>query len=70
MIGKHFGITKHQQNTQVSMMELSKIMNNLAPPIMDFFTPPVNNFDLKNLQKFVTGKKHCQMWHGNVASDF
>ena len=47
------------------MSELFRIINNLAPPVMDnMFTSRVNNFDLRNFQEFATERKktvHCYL---------
>ena len=58
MLGKNIDITNHQRNIQVLVTEPFKIMNNLAPPIMDnTFTPRLNNFNLRNFQDFATERK-------------
>ena len=46
MLNKVLDITNHQRNIQVLITKLFKIMTNLAPTIMDLFTPRVNNPNL------------------------
>ena len=46
MLNKVLDITNHQRNIQVLITKLFKIMTNLAPAIMDLFTPRVNNPNL------------------------
>ena len=48
-------ITNHQRNFQVLVTHLFKPMNNLASlKIENVFTPRVNNYNLRNLQRFAT----------------
>ena len=48
-------ITNHQRNFQVLMTQLFKPMSNLASlKIENVFTPYVNNYNLKNLQRSAT----------------
>ena len=48
-------ITNHQRNFQVLMTQLFKPMSNLASlKIENVFTPRINNYNLKNLQRFAT----------------
>ena len=46
MLNKVLDITNHQRNIQALITKLFKIMTNLAPTIMDLFTPRVNNPNL------------------------
>ena len=48
----------HHRNIQSLMVEISKIKNNLNPPIMDFMFERRNNtYNLRNFQEFVTKRK-------------
>ena len=58
-------ITTHQRNLQVLMVEVFKIINDFAPPIMeDFFLFPENIHNMRNIQiKFNESKS--KLWFGN-----
>ena len=58
MLAKNLDVKKHQRNIQVLMTQLFKVMNDLAPLIMDnIFTLRVNNFNLRNLQGIYNREK-------------
>ena len=58
-------ITTHQRNLQVLMVEVFKIINDFAPPIMeDFFLFPENTHNMRNIQiKF--NESESKLWFGN-----
>ena len=58
-------ITTHQRNLRVLMVEVFKIINGFAPPIMeDFFLFPENTHNMRNIQiKFNESKS--KLWFGN-----
>ena len=58
MLFKNVDAVNYQWNFQVSMTELFKIKNNLAPPIMgNMFTPCGKKINLTNFQEFATERK-------------
>ena len=51
LLEKHKEITIHQRNLQILMIEVFKIINGCAPPIMDnFFIFRENTHNLRNFQ--------------------
>ena len=58
LLGKSSGLSCHHRNIQMLMIELYKIKNELAPPIMDSM---VNwrdiTYNFKNLQEFQSERK-------------
>ena len=56
-------IRSHHKNIQSLMIEIFKIKNELAPPIMDSMFERRNEpYNFRNFQEFLTEKKNCVLW--------
>ena len=60
LLEKHHDFSIHKRNLQVLMTEIYKIVNGIAPPIMNsLFTFRINQHNLRNFQELSTEKRHC-----------
>ena len=58
LLEKQHDFSIHQRNLQVLMTEIYKIVNGIAPPIMNsLFTFRLNQHNLRNFQELSTEKK-------------
>ena len=58
------GICNHHRNIQALLIEVFKMKNKLAPPIMEsILNKRFNTYNLRNFQEFVTERKRT-VWHG------
>ena len=57
-------ICNHHRNIQALLIEVFKINNELAPPIMDsFLLKRFNTYNLRNFREFATERKRT-VWYG------
>ena len=58
LLQRNNDLSIHHRNIQCLMIEIFKIKNNLAPPIMTtMFTERENHYNLRHFQEFVTKRK-------------
>ena len=58
LLEKQHDFSIHERNLQVLMTEIYKIVNGIAPPIMNsLFTFRLNQHNLRNFQELLTEKK-------------
>ena len=56
-------IRNHHKNIQSLMIEIFRIKNELAPPIMDSMFERRNEpYNLRNFKEFLTEKKNYALW--------
>ena len=59
LLEKQHNFSIHQRNLQVLMTEISKIVNGIAPPIMNSpFTFRLNQHNLRDFQELLTEKRN------------
>ena len=59
MLEKRKEFTIHQRNLQVLMTEIYKIVNGIAPPIMNsLFNFRLNQYNIRNFQELSTEKRN------------
>ena len=57
-------ICNHHRNIQALLIEVFKMKNELAPPIMESILNKIfNTYNLRNFQKFATERKRT-VWYG------
>ena len=62
LLEKQHDFSIHQRNLQVLMTEIYKIVNGIAPPIMNsLFTFGLNQYNLRNFQELSTEKRSTVM---------
>ena len=58
LLQKSDDISCHHRNIQMLMTEIYKLLNKLAPPIMDLMLNTRNiTYNFRNLQEFLSGRK-------------
>ena len=58
LLRKSNDISCHHRNIQMLMTEIYKLLNKLAPPIMDLMLNTRNiTYNFRNLQEFLSGRK-------------
>ena len=58
LLRKSNDISCHHRNIQMLMTEIYKLLNKLAPPIMDLMLNKRNiTYNFRNLQEFLSGRK-------------
>ena len=59
LLEKQHDFSIHQKNLQVLIIEIYKIVNSIAPPIMNFlFTFSLNQHNLRNFRELSTEKRN------------
>ena len=67
LLEKQHDFSIHQRNLQVLMTEIYKIVNGIAPPIMNsLFTFRLNQHNIRNFQELSTEKSVKQLHTGRL----